>query len=32
MDLMLMLEGERVVALTAIGARLSGELTFYRKG
>ena len=27
-----MLQGERVVALTATGARLAGGLTFYRKG
>jgi hypothetical protein len=30
MGLIWMLKGERVVALTATGARLSGGLTFYR--
>jgi hypothetical protein len=32
MGLIWMLKGERVVALTATAARLSGGLTFYRKG
>jgi hypothetical protein len=32
MGLIWMLQDERVVALTAIGARLSGGLTFYRRG
>jgi hypothetical protein len=32
MGLIWLLKGERVVALTTIGARLSGGLTFYRKG
>lgn len=32
MGLIWLLEGERVVALIATGARLSGGLTFYRKG
>jgi hypothetical protein len=32
MGLIWLLKGERVVALTAIGARLSGGLTFHRKG
>ena len=32
MGLIWMLKGEYVVALTATGARLSGGLTFYRKG
>jgi hypothetical protein len=32
MGLIWMLQGERVVALTATGARLSGGLKFYRKG
>jgi hypothetical protein len=32
MGLLWMLKGERVVALTVTGARLSGGLTFYRKG
>jgi hypothetical protein len=31
MGLIWMLKGERLVALTATGARLSGGLTFYRK-
>jgi hypothetical protein len=31
MGLIWMRRGERVVALTAIGARLSGGLTFYQK-
>jgi hypothetical protein len=32
MGLLWMLQGERVVALTATGARLSGGLAFHRKG
>jgi hypothetical protein len=32
MGLIWMLKGECVVALTAAGAKLSSELTFYRKG
>jgi hypothetical protein len=32
MGLLWMLKGERVVEVTATGARLSGGLTFYRKG
>ena len=32
MGLIWMLKGERVAALTAAEARLSGGLTFYRKG
>jgi hypothetical protein len=32
MGLLWMLKGEHVVALTAIGARLSGGLTYYRRG
>jgi hypothetical protein len=32
MGLIWLLKDERVVALTATGAKLSGGLTFYRKG